>query len=185
MNTIIYKKIESLLKTNKKIVIAVDGMCASGKTTLAQQIKENFGGTVIHADSFFLPPEMRSEERLNEPGGNFHRERFIDEVINNLNKERFEYGVFDCAVCEIARTEAVNEKRLVIIEGSYCMHPDLINAYDYKIFTVTSEETQLKRISKRNGATALAVFKSKWIPMENKYFDFFGTREKCDAVIYS
>lgn len=185
MNRIIFEKIESLLKTNKKVVIAVDGMCASGKTTLAQQIKENFGGTVIHADSFFLPLELRSEERLNEPGGNFHRERFIDEVINNLNKERFEYGVFDCAVCEITKTEAVSEKRLIIIEGSYCMHPELTDAYDFRIFTLTCEETQLKRIFHRNGEDSLPAFKSKWIPMENKYFDFFGIREKCDAVIYS
>ncbi len=73
MNRIVFEKIEELISFNKRIVIAVDGMCASGKTTLAGEIKEQFGGTVISADSFFLPLEMRTLQILNEAGGNFHR----------------------------------------------------------------------------------------------------------------
>ncbi len=185
MNKLVFEKIQSLLLAKEKVVIAIDGMCASGKSTLAAEIKELFGGTVIHADDFFLPFEMRTPERLNEPGGNFHRERFYDEVVKNINQSFFSYGVFDCSTGKTEKMQTVNESRLIIIEGSYCMHPDLANAYDFRIFTLTGCETQLKRILIRNGETALAAFKEKWIPMENKYFDFFGIGKKCDAVIYS
>ena len=36
-------------------VIAIDGRCASGKTTLARELAERLGAGVIHMDDFFLP----------------------------------------------------------------------------------------------------------------------------------
>ncbi len=185
MNKIVFEKISELLRINKKTVIAIDGMCASGKTTLANEIKEHFGGTVISADSFFLPFDMRTHQRLSEPGGNFHRERFKEEIISNLSKDRLSYGVFDCATGEITDRKEIEENRLLIIEGSYCMHPELKAEYDLKIFTQTNEKTQLSRIEKRNGSAALEAFKNKWIPLENKYFSFFHINEKCDIVYVS
>lgn len=185
MNKLIFERIEQLLSQKEKVIIAVDGMCASGKSTLAEEIRAAFGGTVIHADSFFLPACLRTAERLCEPGGNFHRERFADEVVNNLGLDCFSYGVFDCAKGETAEIITVNENRLIIIEGSYCMHPEIKAEYDMKIFTVTHKAAQLERILSRNGESALAVFTEKWIPLENKYFDFFGIKDTCDAVIYS
>ncbi len=185
MNKLIFESIEKLLLSSKKIIIAIDGMCASGKTTLAKEIQENFGGSIISADDFFLPFEMRSEERLNTPGGNFHRERFKEEVINNLDKDKFSYGVFDCSLGKTENTKEVEEKRLVIIEGSYCMHPELNAEYDLKIFTLTDFQTQLERIEKRNGTKALEAFKNKWIPVENMYFSWSEVREKSDAVLIS
>ena len=32
-----------------------------------------------------MPPSLRTPERLNETGGNLHRERFYDEIIGNLD----------------------------------------------------------------------------------------------------
>ena len=47
-------------------VIAIDGRCASGKSTLAQQLAGLTGAGIIHMDDFFLPRELRTEERLTE-----------------------------------------------------------------------------------------------------------------------
>ena len=63
------------------------------------------------------------------------------------------------------------------------MHPEIPDIYDLKIFSEVSRETQLIRIEKRNGAAALKVFKEKWIPFENRYFEAFGIKEKCDIII--
>lgn len=183
MNEIINEKIENLLK-NGRAVIAVDGMCASGKSTLADEIQGTFGGTVIRADSFFLPFDMRSEERLGEPGGNFHYERFYDEIIKNLSSSQpFSYGVFDCESGKISNCVTVDEKRLVIIEGSYCMHPILKAEYDLKVFCKTDNKTQLERILKRNGKRMLKMFEAKWIPFENKYFSTYNIQKLCDVTV--
>ena len=64
-------------------VIAIDGRCASGKTTFALRM-EAFGFYTVHADHFFLPPDLRTPERLALPGGNIHSERFLTEVAMPL-----------------------------------------------------------------------------------------------------
>lgn len=182
MNGIIAESISSIL-VQGSAVVAIDGNCASGKTTLADEIQLTFGGTVIHADSFFLPFDMRSEKRLSEAGGNFHYERFATEVISNLKKsESFAYGSFDCSCGEVTHSIIVDEPRLIIVEGSYCMHPKLDATYDLRIFCRTDERTQLERIRNRNGEKALAAFKQKWIPLENIYFDCFGIPDTCHII---
>ena len=57
-------------------LLAIDGRCAAGKTTLAAQLARLSGCTVVPMDHFFLRPEQRTEERFLEPGGNVDRERF-------------------------------------------------------------------------------------------------------------
>ncbi len=183
MNEIIREKIAHLLEKGRT-VIAIDGMCASGKSTLADEIQSTLGGTVIRADSFFLPFEMRTDERMSEAGGNFHRERFCDEVIKNLKSVNpFSYGVFDCKCGEITNSVTVDEKKLVIIEGSYCMHPKLNAEYDLKIFCKTDNKAQLERIRKRNGEQMLKMFEAKWIPLENKYFETYEIKKNCDITV--
>ena len=80
-------------------IIAIDGRCAAGKTTLAARLAKELGGDVIHMDDFFLPPALRTQERRSEPGGNVHYERFLTEVIPNLASGRpFSYRRFDCSL---------------------------------------------------------------------------------------
>ena len=82
----IKQKVEVLLKENKKeiIVIAIDGMTGSGKTTLAEELSQVYKAPIFHADDYFLPPELRTEQRLNEPGGNIHYEKMKKEIIDIL-----------------------------------------------------------------------------------------------------
>ena len=51
-------------------IIALDGRAASGKTTMARQLAELLDAEIIHMDDFFLPMELRTEQRLATPGGN-------------------------------------------------------------------------------------------------------------------
>ncbi len=49
-----------------------------------------------------------------------------------------------------------------------------------KIFLDVDSDEQLDRIEKRNGKNQLSEFINKWIPLEEKYFEEFGIKEKCD-----
>ena len=177
-------EIKNLISQKSNPVIAIDGCCASGKTTLARKIAEEIGAQVIHTDDFFLPFEMRSAERLATAGGNIHYERFFDEVINGIKSGKpFEYRIFSCKTGNYGGTKTVDPKKLVIIEGAYSLRPEFADIYDYKIFMTVDEKIQLDRILKRNGKDALEIFKSKWIPLENRYFEFFNIEKQCDIVI--
>ena len=41
-------------KQQEYIVIAIDGRCASGKTTLANKLAQHFHANVFHMDDYFL-----------------------------------------------------------------------------------------------------------------------------------
>ena len=179
----ISERIKSVIAEKPNAVIGIDGCCASGKTTLAERLAKEFDVQIIHMDDFFLPPEMRTESRLSQTGGNVHYERFNDEVVSGLiNGSETAYRVFSCKCGDFTETKTVSPFRPVIIEGSYAFHPEIRIRYDLKIFVKTDCETQLERILKRNGREALEVFKSKWIPLENRYFDEFRIEQNCDII---
>lgn len=178
------EKIQLILTHKPNAVIGIDGSCASGKTTLAALLAKQFNAQVIHMDDFFLPPEMRTESRLLQAGGNIHYERFNSEVAAGLKSgSRFEYGVFSCKTSGIIGKKTITPESPIIIEGAYAMHPQIEDIYDLKVFVTVSAETQLKRIAARNGSDALEAFTSKWIPLENKYFSEYSIAEKCDCLI--
>ena len=80
MEGIVKGSAEAAGASDSPFIIAIDGRAASGKSTLAQQLGELLDADVIHMDDFFLPPSLRTKERLSEPGGNVHYERFAEEV---------------------------------------------------------------------------------------------------------
>lgn len=153
-------------------VIAIDGRAGSGKTTLANMISEIFECDIVRADDFFLPPALRTTERLSEPGGNIHYERLKEQVIEKLGKE-FEYDVFDCSVMSLNGKRKINSKRMCVIEGSYSMHPFFGKYYDMGVFVTVDSVIQRNRILLRNGEQMLKMFKEKWIPMEEKYISHY------------
>ena len=184
---------------NKPLVIAIDGMAAAGKTTAALNLQQEIANEcgfvtkeeiaqkikIIHMDDFFLPGELRTEARLNEAGGNIHYERFKEEVVMNLQKNReFEYRIFDCHAMDYVRIDKIDDlAEVIIVEGAYSMHPYLGKYYDKSFFYETTPEIQKERILKRNGAKQWEMFCSRWIPMEMRYFKEFGIKEKCDIIV--
>ncbi|MBE0601596.1 MAG: hypothetical protein IH607_07380 [Firmicutes bacterium] len=164
-------------ETDGRAVIVIDGDCAAGKTTLAAQLAARCGCGVIHMDDFFLPKALRTPERLREPGGNVHYERFFTEVIQPLlTNEAFRYGALNCADFSV-REIAVTPDPCVIIEGSYALHPRFLDAYRQMnaitLFLRVPAKEQLFRLQKREDEASLRLFAEKWIPMEKRYQEAF------------
>ena len=180
----LYKSIDDLLKSKELVVIAIEGGSASGKTTLAEELKQKYKCTVLHMDDFFLRPEQRTKERLSEPGGNVDRERFYDEVVISLiNKEKITYRRFDCSTFSVLPAVEIEPDRLIIVEGAYSMHPYLGKYYDLAVFLEIDPILQKERILIRNGQEKAKRFLEEWIPMEQKYFETMKVTEKCDLVL--
>lgn len=167
-----------------KGIVAIDGRCASGKTTLAERLAKMTGAGVVHMDDFFLPPQMRSPERLAEPGGNVHYERFREEVLEPLRSPRpFRYRCFDCSRMEPGAEREVREGSLRIVEGAYSCHPAFGEYMGLRVFCDVEPEEQLERIRQRDGAQKLEDFRDRWIPMEEKYFRQYRIRERADLIL--
>ena len=165
-------------------IIAIDGRCAAGKTTLAAELAEQLGGDVIHMDDFFRPPKLRTPERRSEPGGNVHYERFLTEVIPKLaSGEAFSYQRFDCSRMAPGDRIPVQNNGFVFVEGAYSCHPVLGNYMDRKVFLDMDRVNQTERIRGRNGEDRLQDFLQLWIPLEEAYFLAFSVEENADYII--
>ena len=176
-------KIRTLCDADKPVIVAIDGRCGSGKTTLAERLREEFEGNVIHMDDFFLRPEQRSQKRLAKAGENIDHERFLREVLQPLQQGgSFSYRPFDCGQMALGAPIQVPPKALTIVEGSYSCHPELWEYYDLRIFCDIDAPEQMRRITARDGEKWAQVFASEWIPLEETYFDAFSLRERCDII---
>lgn len=165
-------------------VIAIDGRAASGKSTKAALLSTVLDAPVIHMDDFFLPPALRTEERLAQPGGNVHYERFAEEVVPFLHTgEDFAYRVFDCGQMDFGGVQEVPAAPVRIVEGSYSHHPELGDYAQLKVFSSVDEREQMTRILRRNGEKMAEMFRTRWIPMEEKYFGHFGIRDGADMCL--
>jgi uridine kinase len=188
---LLLNKIDQLLVEKERVVVAIDGKSTAGKSTLAASLKEAYSCSVISMDHFFLRPEQRTPERLSQPGGNIDHDRFIDQVIAPLEKgEPFVYYPYDCKTGKTGDPITVSTDPLIVIEGAYSMHPYFSNIdnerslYDITVFLYINDTEQNRRLLSRN-PHLYERFIQEWVPMENKYFEYFHIAEKCDFVFES
>ena len=177
------QQIDTLLEKKNFVIVAIDGKCTSGKTTLAANLAGIYDCNVFHMDDFFLRPEQRTPERFAEVGGNVDYERFYEEVLLPLKTGKaFSYRPFDCSTFTLAAPVTVAPKKLNVIEGTYSHHPYFGNPYDLKILLTVDEEIQRQRILERPAFLHNRFF-VEWIPMENRYFDVFAIPSEAGFII--
>lgn len=172
--------IDDLLKTGNQIVIAIDGSCTAGKTTLASVLAKEYDCNIFHMDDFFLRPEQRTAERYAQPGGNVDYERFREEVMLPLKTGKpFAYRPFSCKSFSLSDAIEVTPKQLNLVEGTYCQHPYFGDVYDLKLFLSVAPELQRERVFHRPQHVQERFF-TDWIPMEKLYFDFCQISAQAD-----
>lgn len=181
---VVFEAIEKRLQEGIPIIIAIDGQCGSGKGTLADILSKRYECNIFHMDDYFLPPMMKTKERLSQAGGNVHYERFKTEILDSLVKqEPVTYRPYSCKEERIGEPIHVAPKLLSIVEGSYCLHPSLRKVYDFRIFLTVDSLEQHRRIRKRNGEEKLQQFIKEWIPLEEHYFQKLDIKNLCNLVL--
>ena len=129
-----------MLSRGVPVVLAIDGRAASGKSSLAKTLAKDYAGRVVHMDDFFLPQELRTAERLSEPGGNLHYERFVAEILPGLRDEAgVNYQAFDCNRMQLGEWRNLLPAQLTIVEGAYALHPKLGAYYDLVSFELSAQ----------------------------------------------
>ena len=184
LESIYEKLLEQSAGKSGPVILAIDGRCGAGKSTLGAELSAEWDANLFHMDDFYLQPHQRTAERLAEPGGNVDRERFLEEVLLPLHTGNpVLYRRFDCGSFTFEEGQTIEPKPIAIVEGSYACHPLLRDYYDLRIFLDIDPQTQAERILKRNGPEVLERFKSIWIPLEENYFRECRVRESCDFIL--
>lgn len=172
--------IQKAQQEHRHLRVAIDGPCASGKSTLGEALSRIFCCPLIHMDDFFLRPEQRTPERLDEPGGNVDYERFYEQVLAPLQADRpAHYYPWQCQNGSFGPELTVQPSPLILVEGCYCMRPELRDGFQLRIWAEASLPVRRKRLLARGGVDCLARFEQLWIPLEDRYFDHFKVADCC------
>lgn len=174
---------ERLAAQEGPVIAALEGGAATGKTTLAAALSAAFQAPVISMDDFFLPPALRTPQRLKQPGGNIHYERFEEEVAAPLRAGiPFSYRVYDCHTGTYAAEKRVERAPLVLVEGVYSLHPRYQDIYTLRLLLRTAPQTQDARLRAR-GDWLYRRFQESWLPLEQSYFAARDIPSLCDLVL--
>lgn len=173
----IVQLIEKKIRLKGSCIVAIDGRCGAGKTTIAKMLTEYFDCNVFHADDFYIPTEKRRAGRF----GNVDAKRLYEEVIKPLGDKRdFSYKPYSCSKKALLDSVDVQNKSVAIVEGSYSCQADLFDFYDLHIFADVCKDVQQQRLLIREGEERLKVFNDKWISMEEEYFALTEIKYKCE-----
>ncbi len=180
MDSIIRRIIERVplsVPNDVRYIIAIDGRCASGKTTLAERLRERLGCAVFHTDDYF----PRADARHTKACWNVDYERIAEEILDPLRKgvPKVTYRPFDCHEQKLLPPVTETVSSFAVVEGSYSCHPALWQKYDLHIFLTVDPERQLCRLIERNGES-VPIFAERWIPMEEKYFQETSVQSRCE-----
>ena len=180
------QKIAALLAAHPEqpVLIALDGRCGSGKTTLAGQLAEQFPASIVfHTDDYYLPPAQRIPDWEKTPCANMDLARLREELLRPARAgEPVFYRAYSCREGAYRPGQCIPAQPLSIVEGSYSHHPLLAGCYDLKVFVTCSAEEQVRRLRAREGKRYLN-FVQRWIPLEEEYFTDYAIERNTEMTV--
>ena len=171
-------------KPTKPLVLALDGRCGSGKTTLADGLARQFPASIVlHTDDFYLPPTQRVRGWEKTPCANMDLIRLRDEALRPAYEgQPVLYRAYSCRAGAYQPVQELAPQPLVILEGSYSHHPLLAGYETLQVFVTCSREEQTRRLQAREGER-YANFAARWIPLEEGYFAQYHIEETTDLAV--
>ena len=166
------------------VVLALDGRCGSGKTTMAAALAEQFPDSIVlHTDDFYLPPADRVPGWEQTPCANMDLARLRDEALRPAYEgQAVQYRAYSCREGAYLPARELAAQPLVILEGSYSHHPLLTGYETLRVFLTCAKEEQTRRLQAREGER-YTNFAARWVPLEEAYFAQYNVEVKADFAI--
>lgn len=186
--------------------VAIDGVDASGKTTLANELApliENRGRPVIRAsvDGFHNPRELRYRRGQNSPEG-YYLDSFDYETLQrdlliplgpggNRKYRRTAFNYW----ADAPSFESVSEapaNAILLLDGIFLLRPELIQYWDFSIFVNVDFDVSVSRALARDVArigadvslqSTLAQYNQRYVPGQKIYLAEACPDEKAAVVI--
>lgn len=191
------------IKSHLPIRIGIDGVDASGKTTLANSLADYLKSQkvdVIRAsmDGFHNPKLIRYRKGRNSPEGyykdSFNNQAIIDNLLDPLGEDGnliYKKAIFDFKTDnEVALpAQTASKNSVLIMDGVFLFRPELVNFWDIKIFLEADFKTTIERATKRDGyylgseKEILAKYNQRYVPGQKLYFQEAKPQERADIII--
>lgn len=162
-------------------IIAIEGKCGSGKTTMVNNLLNTMPFTRIPMDDFFLPPARRTMKRLGEIGGNIDYLRVLKllEELKTNSSSIITYRRYDCQTNKFSLV-TIPRRNIIVLEGVYSYHPAFRLLIDKLVYLDVDDFTQDLRLRKRDNYLS---YVNNWIVLENIYYNHENIKYLSDIII--
>lgn len=171
-------KIGSIQKNKELVLIAIDGVGGSGKTTLAELLHKNLiGSTIIQLDDFYSPKLQKAD-----------LERLKNQVLIPLhNNSQANYQIYQWKTDSYSDEHTLLPKGVIIFEGVFSLDKDIRDFYDFKIWIDYPSDLGFKsginRDIQRDGVDNSDKWKNIWMPLEEEYKNDQQPEKYADYII--
>ncbi len=183
--------------------VAVDGIDAAGKTTLADELEAPLrarGRSVIRAsaDGFQRPRAERYRRGSTSPDGYyedaFDYQALLEALLVPLGPDgslRYRRAVFDLRTDRpvVVAVELAPREAILVVDGVFLSRAELSALWDYRIFVEVPFDVALERALDRDVAlvgsadVVRARYQERYFPAQRLYFERAHPRDLADAVV--
>jgi uridine kinase len=163
-----------------RMLVAIDGVDASGKSTFADWLAEALRlrgriAQVVHVDDFMHVRSVRHRRGRNSPEGYFYDSydyesltRYVLEPLSATGDGRFRAGVVDRArdVVRHRPVQYADLKMITVVEGLFLLRDELVDWWDCSVYLDVDLRTALARKGRRDGLVLDAAN-----PLTRRYVD--------------
>jgi uridine kinase len=170
--------VKRVQRKRKTLLIGIDGVGGSGKTTLSEYLKVKLaGGSIVQLDDFYSPELNRAD-----------RNRVLRQVFLPLeNNTHAKYQIFNWRANSLGDWRTIEPGGIVIIEGVSALHTDFIEKYDFKIWISCPPELGfnrgVERDKIRDGEDNTDKWRNIWMPQEKEYIESQQPQLRADYIL--
>lgn len=180
-------------------VILISGGTASGKTTIARELKETMNedssSTLIHMDNYYIPREL-NEKQFKDGEIDWDDPKSLDwEMLRRdlkqlLNGEEVVKELWDFSTNNYSKeTITFRPRDYIIVEGIFGLNEKIVNLGDFKIFVEASDEVRKQRRLERDRRERYEItdaeFEKEWNTLLKPGHDKFirPTKSNADFIL--
>jgi uridine kinase len=193
----------ALIKMPHPVRVAIDGIDAAGKTTLANQLAERLkaSGRVIirtSTDNFHHPREIRYRKGADSATGYYHDSFDYQAILTQLliplgpgGNHHMRTCTYDYLSDKPVEDECIEvlKDAILLFDGLFLMRPELYSNWDFRIFIEIDFETCLARALDRDialfGSTENIThrYRTRYFPAQRLYLDNVKPQALADVIV--
>ncbi|MBT2660047.1 kinase [Bacillus sp. ISL-45] len=187
------RQVFSVLYTNKRCILGIDGLSRAGKTTFVKRIasllkEKEIESTVIHLDDHIVGRSKRYNTGQEEWQEYYNLQWDVESLVKSLfenliHSDEIELPYYDNETDQqVNRTLNLALKKVIIVEGIFLQREEWRAFIDYIVFIDCPRDVRFARESSQTQLN-IEKFRNRYWKAEDYYMEKLRPAEKADLVI--